>query len=49
MEDPRDNKRRLQADIDAQDLAALGHSQTLARKFSLWSILALSFCVLGTW
>ncbi|KAH7039723.1 amino acid/polyamine transporter I [Microdochium trichocladiopsis] len=34
---------------DAQDLAALGHDQALTRKFSLVSMLALAFCVLGTW
>ncbi|KAG0159619.1 hypothetical protein PDIDSM_7141 [Penicillium digitatum] len=34
---------------DAQDLAALGHSQALARKFDVWSMLALAFCVLGTY
>lgn len=34
---------------DAQDLAALGHAQTLSRKFSLQSMFALAFCVLGTW
>jgi hypothetical protein len=33
---------------DAQDLAALGHSQALTRKFDMWSMLALAFCVLGT-
>ncbi|KAG6013851.1 hypothetical protein E4U54_006237 [Claviceps lovelessii] len=38
-----------QAVRDAQDLASLGHVQTLSRKFSLWSMLALAFCVLGTW
>ncbi|KAG5929887.1 hypothetical protein E4U42_004079 [Claviceps africana] len=38
-----------QAARDAQDLASLGHVQTLSRKFSLWSMLALAFCVLGTW
>ncbi|KAG6042113.1 hypothetical protein E4U41_005661 [Claviceps citrina] len=38
-----------QAARDAQDLAALGHVQTLSRKFSLWSMFALAFCVLGTW
>lgn len=38
-----------QAARDANDLAALGHSQTLSRKFSIWSMLALAFCVLGTW
>lgn len=35
--------------VDACDLAALGHSQSLTRKFDIWSILALAFCVLGTW
>lgn len=35
--------------VDACDLAALGHDQSLTRKFDLWSILALAFCVLGTW
>jgi len=34
---------------DAQDLAALGHEQTLTRKFSVLSMLSLAFCVLGTW
>ncbi|KAJ5354830.1 Amino acid/polyamine transporter I [Penicillium brevicompactum] len=34
---------------DAQDLAALGHSQALTRKFDMWSMLALAFCVLGTY
>ena len=38
-----------QATRDAQDLAALGHAQTLSRKFNLWSMLALAFCVLGTY
>lgn len=38
-----------QATRDALDLAALGHAQTLSRKFSIWSMLALAFCVLGTW
>lgn len=36
-------------DIDAQDLATLGHAQTMTRKFSLLSMLAMAFCVLGTW
>lgn len=35
--------------IDEVDLAALGHGQALSRKFDIWSILALAFCVLGTW
>lgn len=38
-----------QAERDAADLAALGHTQSLSRKFSLWSMLALAFSVLGTW
>lgn len=38
-----------QAVVDACDLAALGHAQSLTRKFDIWSILALAFCVLGTW
>lgn len=33
---------------DAQDLAALGHEQSLTRKFSVTSMLSLAFCVLGT-
>lgn len=32
---------------DARDLAALGHDQALSRKFDVWSMLALAFCVLG--
>ncbi|KAK8016801.1 amino acid permease family protein [Apiospora rasikravindrae] len=36
-------------DQDDQDLADLGHEQALTRKFSLWSMLALTFSVLGTW
>lgn len=38
-----------QETLDEYDLAALGHEQALSRKFDLWSILALAFCVLGTW
>lgn len=38
-----------QETVDEYDLAALGHGQALSRKFDLWSILALAFCVLGTW
>lgn len=34
---------------DALDLAAMGHEQSLIRKFNLWSMLALAFSVLGTW
>ncbi|KAA8650196.1 hypothetical protein EYZ11_003942 [Aspergillus tanneri] len=34
---------------DARDLAAMGHDQALTRKFDLWSMLALAFCVLGTY
>ena len=36
-------------DPDAKDLASLGHSQALTRKFNMWSMLALAFSVLGTW
>lgn len=32
---------------DAWDLAAMGHDQALTRKFDIWSMLALAFCVLG--
>jgi hypothetical protein len=32
---------------DAHDLAAMGHDQALTRKFDMWSMLALAFCVLG--
>jgi hypothetical protein len=32
---------------DARDLATMGHDQALTRKFDLWSMLALAFCVLG--
>ncbi|KAK7417757.1 hypothetical protein QQX98_004413 [Neonectria punicea] len=38
-----------QALQDAQDLADFGHAQALTRKFSMWSMLALAFSVLGTW
>ncbi|KAJ6164265.1 hypothetical protein N7470_002937 [Penicillium chermesinum] len=34
---------------DAYDLAAFGHDQSLSRSFNIWSMLALAFCVLGTW
>ncbi|KFY97451.1 hypothetical protein V500_02061 [Pseudogymnoascus sp. VKM F-4518 (FW-2643)] len=34
---------------DALDLAAMGHEQSLMRKFNIWSMLALAFSVLGTW
>ena len=37
------------ADADALDLASMGHTQSLSRKFSMWSMLALAFSVLGTW
>ncbi|KAF4450058.1 hypothetical protein F53441_6763 [Fusarium austroafricanum] len=38
-----------QAIRDAEDLAVFGHDQSLTRKFSMWSMLALAFSVLGTW
>ncbi|KAK0386881.1 hypothetical protein NLU13_5194 [Sarocladium strictum] len=48
--DPAKTDRRLaQADDDARDLADLGHDAALSRKFSLVSMLAMAFCVLGTW
>ncbi|RAH65465.1 putative amino acid permease family protein [Aspergillus aculeatinus CBS 121060] len=34
---------------DASDLAAMGHDQALSRKFDIWSMLSLAFCVLGTY
>lgn len=34
---------------DEQDLAAMGHSQAMSRKFGVFSMLSLAFCVLGTW
>ncbi|KAL4867654.1 hypothetical protein BDV12DRAFT_171076 [Aspergillus spectabilis] len=34
---------------DEIDLAGMGHVQALSRKFSLWSMLSLAFCVLGTY
>lgn len=34
---------------DAHSFAELGQVQTLTKKFDLWSMLALAFCVLGTW
>lgn len=34
---------------DAENLAIMGHVQSLSRKFSPWSMFALSFSVLGTW
>lgn len=34
---------------DAESLGTIGHVQSLSRKFSPWSMLALSFSVLGTW
>lgn len=36
-----------QDDQDARDLAELGHEQSLTRKFNMWSMFALAFCVLG--
>lgn len=38
-----------QSVLDARDLAGMGHDQALSRKFDIWSMLALAFCVLGTW
>ncbi|KAJ6153645.1 hypothetical protein N7470_006604 [Penicillium chermesinum] len=43
---PLENEQDVQ---DATDLAAMGHAQALTRKFDTWSMLALAFCVLGTY
>ncbi|KAL1961800.1 hypothetical protein VTN77DRAFT_1050 [Rasamsonia byssochlamydoides] len=48
-ENPKSTNSIDQSVIDARDLAALGHDQALSRKFDIWSMLALAFCVLGTW
>ncbi|USW51723.1 Putative amino acid/polyamine transporter I [Septoria linicola] len=42
-------KNSIQSLNDAHDLAILGHVEELTRKFDLKSMLALAFCVLGTW
>lgn len=34
---------------DARSFDDIGHINTLSKKFDLWSMLALAFCVLGTW
>lgn len=34
---------------DELDLATMGHEQALTRKFSMWSMLCMAFCALGTW
>jgi choline transport protein len=34
---------------DELNLARLGHTQQLKRRFNIWSILAFSSCLLGTW
>lgn len=44
LKPPLDNDQDVQ---DAADLAAMGHAQALTRKFNIWSMLALAFCVLG--
>lgn len=41
---PLENNQDVQ---DATDLAGMGHAQALTRKFNIWSMLALAFCVLG--
>lgn len=43
---PLENDQDVQ---DATDLAGMGHAQALTRKFNIWSMLALAFCVLGMW
>lgn len=45
LKPPLENDQDVQ---DATDLAAMGHAQVLTRKFNIWSMLALAFCVLGT-
>lgn len=45
LKPPLENNQDVQ---DATDLAAMGHVQSLTRKFNIWSMLALAFCVLGT-
>lgn len=45
LKPPLENEQDVQ---DATDLAAMGHAQALTRKFNIWSMLALAFCVLGT-
>ena len=32
---------------DAHDLAMMGYEQVLTRKFNVWSMFSLAFCVLG--
>lgn len=44
LKPPLENDQDIQ---DATDLAAMGHAQALTRKFNIWSMLALAFCVLG--
>lgn len=44
LKPPLENDQDVQ---DATDLAAMGHAQALTRKFDMWSMLALAFCVLG--
>jgi hypothetical protein len=44
---PTDSDSVDQSVQDARDLATMGHDQALTRKFDLWSMLALAFCVLG--
>lgn len=38
-----------QATYDTLDLATMGYQQALSRKFTVWSMLALAFSILGTW
>ncbi|KAK8104599.1 uncharacterized protein PG998_011632 [Apiospora kogelbergensis] len=46
---PKTGSSASSFDQDGADLADLGHEQAMTRKFSLWSMLALTFSVLGTW
>ena len=38
-----------QGSQDVVDLAAMGHDQSMSRKFGVWSMLSMAFCALGTW
>ena len=49
LRNSKSNSKSIQVESDAADLAELGHTQSLTRKFNLWSMLALAFSVLGTW
>ena len=47
---PRFTNNKIEAMIDDElNLARLGHTQQFKRRFNIWSILAFSSCLLGTW